>query len=54
MGWMLSPGLFREFSGLVGLLPGMKVHKEDEQLGEVISDWVLPAATAAAAAFSAA
>lgn len=49
---MLLPGLFRELSGLAGLLPGMKMHKEDEQLGEVISDWVLPAATAAAAAFN--
>lgn len=45
--------MFRELSGLAGLLPGMKMHK-DEQLGEVISDWVLPAATAAAAAFNAA
>lgn len=28
------------------------MHEEDEQLGEVISDWVLPAATVAAAAFN--
>lgn len=26
------------------------MHKEDEQLGEVISGWALPAATVAAAA----
>lgn len=52
VGWMLLPGLLRELSGLAGLLPGMKMHKENEQLGEVISDWALPAAAVAAAAFS--
>lgn len=30
------------------------MHKEDEQLGEVIYGWALPAATAAAAAFNSA
>lgn len=51
---MLSSGLFREHSGLAGLLPGTKMHEEDKQLGEVISCWALPAATAAAAAFNSA
>lgn len=49
---MLSLGLFSEHSSLAGLLLGMKMNEEDEQLGEVISGWSLPAATAAAAAFN--
>lgn len=48
------PGLFRERSGLAGLLPGIRMHDEDEQLGEVISGWAPPAATATAAAFNSA
>lgn len=54
MGWMFSFGLFSEHSGLAGLLPGMKMNEEEEQLGEVISGWALPAGTAAAASFKSA
>jgi len=54
VGWMFSFGLFSEHCVLAGLLPGMKMNEEDEQLGEVISGWAMPAGTAAAAAFNSA
>lgn len=41
-------------SGLAGLLPGMKMQEDDQQLIEVIFGWALPGAIVVAAALNSA